>query len=522
MPAKVTGRARFGIDVRLPDMLFATVRMNSRQGAAMAGMDASQAEAMPGVYRVVGLEKGFAVIADNTWTAFKAADAVKVTWADAPYPAGTEEVFGRIEEALGSGSGFEMRDDGNAPSVIAAAAPDKVVKASYRVPYLAHATMEPMNATAQWDGDRLTIWSGNQSPTSIVNQAAAIFSIPPELVEVHTTFLGGGFGRRFETDFSILAARVAKHTDGRPVQVVWTREEDMRHDMYRPGALCDATAVVEGDHIPAVHFRVASQSPIASTFGRMEGMMTPPGPDKTIVDGCWDQPYDFDNSQASGVAAELEIPVGFWRSVGYSYNCFFHESFMDEVALASGQDPLEMRLRSMRAYPTAVRVMQAIRDMCGWHRPLVVDASVRSRGRGVAFCLSFGAWVAQAVQVADTDDGLRIEKIWCAADIGLALDPVNVNAQLVSGIVYGLSAALGQEITFADGMAEQGNFDTYDAIRMAQMPEIEVRILQTSGKMSGVGEPGTPPIAPALANAIFAATGKRIRQLPLSKEVDFA
>ncbi|MEM9470503.1 MAG: molybdopterin cofactor-binding domain-containing protein [Pseudomonadota bacterium] len=520
MRDKVTGKAAFGVDVRLPDMLFATVRMNPRQGAKMTGMDASAAEKVPGVVKVISLDTGYAVVADNTWTAFKAADLVTPEWDKASYPETTEAVFAEIDAALKAGGGFNMRDDGDAPDAIAAAS-GKSISARYTAPYLAHATMEPMNATAHWRGGKLTVWSGNQAPSSIVTQAASVFDLWASDITVHSTYLGGGFGRRFETDFSILSARVAKETDGKPVQVTWTREEDMRHDMYRPGAICEATAVVDGQGVPSVQFTTASQSPIASTFGRLAGMINPPGNDRTIVDGLWDQPYALANYRVTGIPVDMDIPVGFWRAVGHSHNPFFHESFMDEIAHASGQDPLEMRLELMQPYPAAVACVQAVKEMSGWGTPLAAD-DVKSRGRGVAFCLSFGTWVAQVVQVADTEDGIRIEKVWCAADFGTALDPNNLEAQMMSGIIFGLSAAMGQEITFAEGAVEQGNFDTYDAMRMNQTPDIQVRVLQASGKMGGAGEPGTPPSLPALANAIFAATGKRIRQLPLSKEITFA
>jgi isoquinoline 1-oxidoreductase beta subunit len=518
MQAKVSGKAGFGIDVRLPDMLFATVRMNPRQGAAMTAMDASEAEKMFGVIKVINLDTGYAVVANNTWTAFKAADAVKPTWAAATYPKTTDAVFAKIDEALKREVGFNMRDDGDAPAAVSGG---KIVKARYSSPYLAHATMEPMNATARWTNGKLEVWCGNQAPTSIVSQAAAVFDMAPESVEVYSTFLGGGFGRRFETDFSMLAARVAKEMDGKPVQVTWTREEDMAHDMYRPGSICEASGVVDSQGVPSVFFKVAGQSTMASALGRLAGAVVPPGNDRTIVDGLWDQPYDLSNYRVTGVPVDLDIPVGFWRSVGHSHNPFFHESFMDEIAHASGQDPMEMRLNLMAKYPTAIGVLEAVKQMSGWGSSLPSDG-VKSRGRGVAFCLSFGTWVAQVIQVADTDQGIKIEKVWCAADIGTALDPANLEAQMMSGIVYGLSAAMGQEITFADGAVEQGNFDSYDAMRMNQCPEIEVRILEASGKMGGAGEPGTPPSLPALANAIFSATGKRIRQLPLSKEIGFA
>lgn len=520
MAAKVTGKAGFGVDVRLPDMLFATVRMNPRQGAKMTGMDASAAEKVPGVIRVINLGTGYAVVADNTWTAFKAADLVTPEWAKATYPETTDAIFASIDAALKAGGGFNMRNEGDAPDAIAAAS-GKAISARYTAPYLAHATMEPMNATAQWTDGKLSVWCGNQAPTSIVTQAGSVFGLSAGDISVHSTYLGGGFGRRFETDFSMLAARVAKEMDGKPVQVTWSREEDMRHDMYRPGAICEAAAVVDGKGFPSVVFRVASQSPIASTFGRLAGAITPPGNDKTIVDGLWDQPYALANYRVTGIPVDMDIPVGFWRSVGHSHNPFFHECFMDEIAQSSGQDPLEMRLKLMQPYPPAVGAMQAVKDMSGWGTPLSANG-VKSRGRGVAFCLSFGTWVAQVIQVADTDEGIRIEKVWCAADFGTALDPKNLEAQMMSGIIFGLSSAMGQEITFADGAVEQGNFDSYDAMRMNQTPDIQVRVLQASGKMGGAGEPGTPPSLPALANAIFAATGKRIRQLPLSKEITFA
>jgi isoquinoline 1-oxidoreductase beta subunit len=520
MEAKVTGKATFGIDVRLPDMVFATVRMNPRQGAVMTGMDASAAEQMPGVVKVINLGTGYAVIASNTWAAFKAADAVKPEWAEAPYPATTEAVFGKIEEALKTGEGFNMRDDGDAAGALAGNA--RVLRARYTAPYLAHACMEPMNATAQWDGDKLTIWSGNQAPTSIVQQAAAVFSIPAENVDVVSTYLGWWVWPPVRDRF-LHPCRACGEGDRRQTcagDVDARRRHDARHVPPR----CDLRRQRPPSVLMALRrsrLKTASQSVMASAFGRLEGAMVPPGPDKLIVDGLWDQPYELENFRVTGVPVDLAIPVGFWRSVGHSFNPFFLESFIDEIAAGASQDPLDMRLKLMAKHKPAVGVLEAVKEMSGWGAPL--DASgVKARGRGVAFCLSFGTWVAQVIQVADTDDGIRIEKVWCAADVGTALDPGNLEAQMVSGIIYGLSAAMGQQITFADGAVEQSNFDSYDAMRMNQCPEIEVRILENSPKMGGAGEPGTPPSLPALANAVFAATGKRVRDLPLSGEVTFA
>ncbi len=520
--AKVTGTAQFGIDVDLPDMLYGTVRMSPRFGTKAKSMNDTAALQIKGVLKVVPINalagSGFGVIAENTWAAFKGAEALEIEWEDAAYPADTTAQTAALRDRLAKPADFTLRDDGDVTVAFADAPREEILEAEYSVPFLAHACMEPMNATARWKDGILEIWSPNQGPAILQMVAAPLVGVEAADVRVHTTFLGGGFGRRAEADFTTYAVELAKVADGRPVKVVWTREEDMRHDTYRPAAMARMKARFrKGEGPVAVDIAVAAPSVIASILKRTFPSISLMGPDKTLVDGSHNQPLKIANYRVAGHPTDLGIPVGFWRSVGNSFNGFFHESFLDEIATASGVDPLEMRLKLMAEYPAATGALKKVAEMSGWGR----DPGP-GRGLGIAHTLSFGAWVAQVAQVHVSPAGLRIENIWCAVEIGQAMDPGIVKAQMMSGIVFGLSSALAQEITFANGEVEQSNFTDFDAMRMNQCPVIEVEILQTWHKMGGAGEPGTPPAIPALANAIFAATGKRLRSMPFGKEVSFA
>lgn len=521
MPAKVTGQPIFGIDVHLPDMLYATVRMNPQPGGAMKSFDASDALKMRGVKKVIAIDslygKGFAVIADNTWRAFKAADAVKVVWADGPGHRDDAEAKKILASTIAAGGGFSLRSSGDPEKAFADAPREKLVEAEYYAPFLSHATMEPMNATARLKDGVLDVWSPNQAPSVIKIIGARLTNLADEKINVHTTFLGGGFGRRIEPDFSDYAIRIAMETEGRPVKVTWTREEDMSHGPYRPAALAKYRARLGNDGLPvAIHGSVASPSVMAGMVGRIMPGLPTAGPDNLILDGTYNQPYTIPNYRIDGYKAPLTTPVASWRSVGNSFNAFMNESFMDELAHAGKIDPLEFRRKLMADYPTAIAILDKLKTLSDWGKP--VD---KTRAQGIAFTLSFGTWVGEVVQVKDENGSIRVEKVWIVADPGMVLDPVNFRAQVMSGAIYGLSAAIGQQISFADGAPQQSNFSDYDAMRMNQCPDIVIEILENSGHLGGAGEPATPPVMAALANAIFALNGKRIRSMPLNGEVSF-
>ncbi len=512
MVAKCTGTAEFATDVRLPGMRYATVRANPRLGGSLDGFNAAAAEAMPGVERIVELDGAVAVVATNTWYAFRAAAAIRCDWGGAPYPESSEAMLASMEAAFADDyRDSRFRDDGDVDAALIEA---DVIEAEYRVPFLAHATMEPMNATAWLRDGRLDVWAGNQAPLQALKEAEAITGLAPGQIHIHTTLMGGGFGRRAEMDFVKQAVALAQAMEGTPVKLTWTREEDMTHDFYRPAAIARVRAAVRDAEPQALALDLATLSVMESQMGRAN--LPTAGPDVTIVQAAWDQPYGIPNYRVTGYRVPAMLPVSSWRSVGASQNGFFHESAIDELAAAAGRDPLELRLSAMTHAPSR-KVLEAVAELSGWG-----SALPDGHGRGVAFVLSFGVPVAEVIEVASGDDGIRIVNAWAAADVGIALDPHNIEAQVQSGIVYGLTAAIRGEITVAGGEVQQTNFHQYDGLRMQQTPPIHVRILENGSRIHGIGEPGLPPAAPALANAIFAATGQRLRELPLSKHIRFA
>lgn len=512
MPAKVTGTAGFGIDTRLPGMVFASVRRSPRLGGAMLRHDAGPALAVPGVSQVIDIGDGIAVVARNTWAAMQGVQAATIDWGPAPYPADDAAIAERLDAAFDAGADSTMRDDGDAD----AAPAGMVIEAEYHLPWLAHATMEPMNTTALYQDGRLTLWSPNQGPFIQARAAAETIGIDADAVTVHTTFLGGGFGRRIEADYAAVAAKVARALPGVPVNVTWSREEDMTHDFYRPAAVARMRGAVADGRAVLFDARIASPGLMGQAGGRMMGLPMA-GPDRAIVEGAFDQPYAIPNYRVRGYKADLEIPVGFWRSVGASHNAFSHESFIDELAHAAGRDPLAFRLEMIRPESAAAAgTLEAVRDMSGWDTPKAAGT-----GRGVAFSWSFGTPVAQVIEVVDEGGRIRIARAWIAADVGIPLDPGILQAQFEGGMLYGLSAAVHGRISFADGRVEQQNFPDYDALRMSGAPRIETRLLSANPHIGGAGEPGTPPAAPALANALFDLTGVRARTLPLQDQFDF-
>ncbi|WP_246249035.1 xanthine dehydrogenase family protein molybdopterin-binding subunit [Chelativorans alearense] len=521
MLAKVTGAPIFGVDVLLPDMLFGTVKMNPVYWQKPRSADLSKAEAVKGVVKIVPLETtyghGFGVIAENTWAAFRAAELIEADWGTPDYPADTAAVDKVLSDAIASGAATAMRDDGNVNAAFADAPQDRVIEADYSVPFLAHTCMEPQCATALFKDGRLEIWAPAQLPTLVEYLSGAAIGVEMKDVTTHTTSMGGSFGRR-EVDATIYAAIMAKAVEGRPVKAIWTREEDVRHDTFRPAARGRLRARLGEDGLPtALDIRVAVPSIFANMMRRTFPSISPLGADVTVTQALRDQPYAIPNYRVSGIETDLGVPVGFWRSVGASFNCFFHECFLDEIAQQGGFDPIELRRRLMKDFPAALAVVDKVAEMARWGEKLP-----QGTAKGFAFSLCFGSWVGEVVQVKDTPAGIRIEKVWIAADVGTAIDPGIIEAQLTSGAVYGLSAAMGQEITLSGGQVEQSNFHDFDAMRINQCPDFEVAILENHHKMGGVGESGTPCAIAALANAVSALKGERIRALPISKDLAFA
>ena len=510
MVGKSTGTAEYAIDVVLPGMKFGTVRMNPKR-AGMVSFDATAAEGMDGVEAIVDLGDGIGVIASNTWLAFQAAGAVDIVWQDASYPATSDALMAEIKASLSSEPNSTVRDDGD----VTQAVDGTEITAEYDVPWLAHATMEPMNAVAWQDGDTMQIWSGNQGPILVRDKCAEAVGLTPENVTIHTNLMGGGFGRRGEADFSVHAARLATAMPGTPIKMTWSREEDMRHDFYRPAAAASFRGVVKDGKPLLLDGAIAAPSVTRQSSLRIAGS-APPGPDRGHVEAAYDQPYAIPNYRISGHLTDIDVPIGFWRSVGSSFNGFFFDTFVDEMAHAAGADPLNFRADlAANEHPVSETVIRTVGEMSQWEKQ-----SAANVGRGIGFSHTFGSAVAQVVEVVEEDGQIRLSKVWICCDVGTALDPAIVKAQMVSGAIYGMSAAMMGEVSFADGAVEQYNFPDYDALRMHSAPEFEVVVLENGPHLGGVGEPGTPPSMPALGNALFDLTGTRARSLPFIKTFD--
>ena len=503
MLAKSTGTQSYGIDMQMEGMLHATTRTNPALGGGILGFDPGEAEGMRGVKAIVPITGGIAVVADNTWRAFQAAQAVSCDWGPSPYIGDTEDQFAAAaasftEDAQDS----RFKDEGDVVAALEGAA--DVLEAEYRIPYLAHA---PLSA------DRLDIWTGTQIPRFMQQSAAAIAGLEPDQVHVHALMSGGSFGRRLEDDYVRQAVEIAVQMPDVPIKMVWSREEDMTHDFPRPLAVARARGAVSGGAVEAFDLSIAAPSVTASSLARLGQPAM--GPDVAIVADAWDQPFGIPNYRVTGYRVPPMVPVSSWRSVGASGNGFLHESFLDELCHAAAVDPLAERLR-LCSHDVSRKVLETVGEMSGWGGDLGPG-----RGRGIAFTLAFGVPVAQVVEVTDVQGAIRIDKVFVAADVGRVLDPVNFEAQLAGGVIWGLGHAMNCEITYRDGVAEQDNFHAFEGMRLYQTPQIEVRGLENGDKIKGIGEPGVPPAAPALGNAIFAATGQRIRTLPFANHIDF-
>lgn len=511
MLGKVTGAADFAIDIMREGMLFASVRLSPKRGE-MVSFDGSEAEAMPGVKHILDLGDGVAVVATNTWLAMQALERVNIVWAKSDLPQTTLDLFDDIKASFDLDANSMARDDGD----VEGAHGGVEISAEYAVPILAHTTMEPMNAAALLKDGHLTVWSGNQAPVATMQACAKAVGIAEESVTLHTTMMGGGFGRRSETDFSVIAAKVANMLPGTPVKVTWTREEDIRRDMYRPAVMARYRGVVENGKAVVLDGKIAGPSVFQQTAKRATGSEMNIA-DREHVSGAFDQPYQIPNFRITGHLTPTSLPVGYWRSVAASFNGFFFESFVDEMAYAANKDPMEFRIELARnEHAPSAKTLEKAAEMSGW-----TGKTESGVGRGVAFSHTFGSSVCQVVEVKDDNGLIVVSNVWIACDVGTALDPRNIESQMTGGCIYGLSAAMMGEITLKDQEVEQANFPDYDALRMFNTPRFQVEILENNAYIGGVGEPGTPPAAAALGNALFDLTGDRARSLPLSRQFNF-
>jgi len=513
IPDQVSGSARFGIDTRQPGMLYGTVRHLDRLGGRIARIDAEEMEARwPSAQLVRIDERSVAVLAGDTWTAMQAAAGLVLEpAADAPAITDSTALFDEYRAALDGEAVSVFVDEGGAASTWEAAG--RRLEAEYRLPWLAHLCMEPMNCAARYADGRLELWAPTQANTIARDVAARFTGLDPAAIEVHSTLMGGGFGRRAEMDFIAQAAVTALAVPGRAINLAWTREQDVRHDMYRPAALGRVRAALDADgRIAALDYVLASASVVASYYQR-----TPTArggdasKDRSALSGALDQPYAIPAVRMRYAPQDTAVPAGFWRSVGNSINPFLVESAMDELAQLAGADPLEFRLRHLADRPEYRRVLELAATRAGWGAALPAG-----HGRGLALIESHDSIVAQVIEVAVDERGLRVLRITCAVDCRTVIHPDSVVAQIEGGALQALGAALHGRITTRDGVVEQRNFDDCRVLRLADTPEIQVHLLPQGGRPGGVGEPGLPGIAPALANAVFAATGRRIRELPLA------
>jgi len=504
-PSKVNGTAQYGIDARPPGVKFATLAQSPVTGGRVKSLDDAAARAVKGVRQIVRLDDAVAVVADHMGAAKKGMEALKIEWDDGPNAAlATADIAKDLEQAT-LGAGAVAQSIGDADKAMAIAATK--VEAIYQVPFLAHATMEPMNCTVHVRKDECEIWLGTQAIARVQAMAAKAAGLPTEKVIVHNHLIGGGFGRRLEADGAVRAVEIAKQVDG-PVKVVWTREEDIQHDAYRPYWFDRISAGLDDQGRPVAwknHF--AGSSVIARWLppGFKDGL----DPDST--EGAIDLVYDFPNFHVEYSRVEPKgVATGFWRSVGPSHNVFVVESFIDEMAVAARQDPVAYRRALLGKAPRARAVLDLAAEKAGWGQPLP-----KGVGRGVSLQYAFGSYLAQVAEVEVAKDGaVRVRRVVCAMDCGTVVNPDTVQAQLQSGIIFGTTAALYGEITLKNGRVEQTNFDTYQMIRINEAPAIEVHVVRSSEPPGGMGETGTSGIVPAIANAIFAATGKRLRKMP--------
>ena len=512
---KVDGSARFGIDARPEGMVYAALRMSPTIGGTIAGVSPAPVLAMPGVLSVIdfsgalegqtGAQAGVAVVAHTFWQARQAAAALSIRWDEGPHAAlSTATLFAQMAAALDGDDEHVYHSRGD---IAAAHDGAKVIRAEYRAPLLAHAAMEPVNCTAQVSGGKVRLWLSTQVPTIAVDIAAKVAGVAVADVELHEHLIGGGFGRRLEVDMVAQAVAIALQCQGRPVQVIWSREDDIMHDVYRPAALARLEGTLDGTGTIRSWSSRGASGALGHQFVRRNLGLPAAGPDKTTVEGGYDMQYAIAHQRIAHSAIDSAVPLGNWRSVGHSQNAFFKESFVDELAHAAGKDPVALRRDMLAGHPRQRAVLDAAVHRAGSAPP--------GRAHGVALHQSYGSIVAQVAEVSVEGGEIRVHRVVCAIDCGMAVNPNLVAQQMESSVIFGLSAALAGEITVTGGKIDQGNFGDYPVLRMPQAPRVETVISLSSEPPEGVGEPGVPPVAPAVANAVFKLTGQRLRSLPL-------
>ena len=507
-PAKTNGTAEFGIDVKLPGMVYATITQCPVIGGKVKSFDGAQAKAMPGVQAVVQVSDGVAVVADSWWRAKKAAEKLSIQWDEGSVASISDaSMLEGNRDAAKSGKVIPIiASKGDVAKAIQGAA--KVLEAEYVSPMQSHSPLEPMNFTAHVQGNKALLIGPTQFQQGAQGAVAGALGLKPEDITLKTTYLGGGFGRRLELDFVVQAAEISKAV-GKPVKLVWTREEDMTHDYYRPMGVNHLKAGLDASGMPVgLHFKVTSQSVTQRAFGLPKETLDPFMAEAAVAG------YNVPNTQHDLVIHDTGFRVGYWRAVSHSMNAFANESFVDEMAKAAGQDPYAYRMKMLEGKPRYANVLKLAAEKAGWGKALP-----KGRARGIALMEGYDSYMAQVAEVSLNKDGsVKVHKVTVAADVGHMVNPDTVEAQLQSSIIFGMGAVLKHQITMKNGRVQETNFSTYEPVRMYEAPQIDIVLVKSTEKPGGIGEPGTAVAAPAIANAVAALTGKRVRRLPLTAD----